>query len=856
MNENPPASRLYSVQVARKPLKQLSFLTRFYIKTKLRSPARTISVFIIIPAVLILLLASIVRSPDKIDYDQPSFNVPAPTSLLSSYSCPSQDCVHFGYTGVSSEPLLKQLKANTALYESNKTTFRTFETYDEMKKFHYACPGCLAVGVYVVRVPERWAEALALNLSDTGYNFQYVLFGDSGRLATYSTSAQLYIELTAHMMDKKLLQVKALEGADAGRGNASQIINTPDIPPFKLNVTTVSAPISQRRISILYGGYVSVSVLAISLILTSEIIFSVAAERRESVKTIMDVMGLSPPVYWTAHFLSCMPFVFLTVVCSTLCMYFAKVFPTNNPVFLPLLLLHTFIHILSVVSFGLLFSIRSRDPAAPIGIAFGIHFFTFIFLKDFIMMDSWAFFAQVGRIIIPIVNYGRNVQLLYDELYRSSSVSVAQLMLSQLGTPLLMFVVYALLVVYLDLIAPGGCYATREKDYFFFLKSSYWLRDRLLDEKRKLFDWDKERVVISKLKKNFYMPSLEYQKSYEKVVALNELNLEFQFGETTVLLGHNGAGKSTLLSILSGTKRPNSGSIHFGNLSISNPFEFRIIHENTGFCPQHSALYSNLTVIEHLKLFSALRGVSVKPNKSGIEVECNNPEEYWLMHYLRELLFLVELSSKEDELVKNLSGGMKRKLSLAISLIGDPKILILDEVTAGMDIMARRKMWSLLDSMKTSRLILLSTHDMEEASILGDKIAILSRGRTVKVGEVGALKMEVGGGIKIAIEKCRSNEKVLDVDMLQGRLNDTLGETSIDVDTTSRVVFSLPRFQSSDRLTLAQLLDDFATSKEELGIAKVSTMMPTLEEAFLHFSNEHVHDEDEEDVDLKEKPEA
>ncbi|POS81704.1 hypothetical protein EPUL_006209, partial [Erysiphe pulchra] len=171
----------------------------------------------------------------------------------------------------------------------------------------------------------------------------------------------------------------------------------------------------------------------------------------------------------------------------------------------------------------------------------------------------------------------------------------------------------------------------------------------------------------------------------KKKNAVSNINLNLYENELTALLGHNGAGKTTLMNMITGLFKPSSGKIFINNFDIqTNPKKARNF---LSFCPQHNILYDELTAEEHLYI-------------------------YEIDQVLKQLL----LDSKRNEQTHSFSGGMKRKLNLAIALIGKSKILILDEPTSGMDVQSRRFVWDVLLKEKRNRTILLTTHFIEDRS--------------------------------------------------------------------------------------------------------------------------------------------
>ncbi|GAU30068.1 hypothetical protein TSUD_332360 [Trifolium subterraneum] len=192
--------------------------------------------------------------------------------------------------------------------------------------------------------------------------------------------------------------------------------------------------------------------------------------------------------------------------------------------------------------------------------------------------------------------------------------------------------------------------------------------------------------------------------------AVNKLQLTLYENQILALLGHNGAGKSTTISMLVGLLPPTSGdALIFGKNIVSDIDEIRKV---LGVCPQHDILFPELTVKEHLELFAILKGA----------------EEDTLESIIINMADEVGLADKINTVVRSLSGGMKRKLSLGIALIGNSKVIILDEPTSGMDPYSMRLTWQLIKKIKKGRIILLTTHSMDEADELGDRIAIMANG--------------------------------------------------------------------------------------------------------------------------------
>lgn len=192
-------------------------------------------------------------------------------------------------------------------------------------------------------------------------------------------------------------------------------------------------------------------------------------------------------------------------------------------------------------------------------------------------------------------------------------------------------------------------------------------------------------------------------KSYDggKNYSVKNLNVKMYEDQITALLGHNGAGKSSTISMLIGLYRPTMGTAVINGHDIRR--NMSSIRSSLGICPQFNVLFDMLTVAEHLKFYCKLKHTGLSDKEIDREVA--------------EIIEKLDLADKRNELSKNLSGGMQRKLSVGVALVGGSKIVILDEPTSGMDVSARRFIWDLLLQEKVNRTILITTHFMEEADV-------------------------------------------------------------------------------------------------------------------------------------------
>uniref|UniRef100_A0A674F7I0 P-type phospholipid transporter n=1 Tax=Salmo trutta TaxID=8032 RepID=A0A674F7I0_SALTR len=244
-----------------------------------------------------------------------------------------------------------------------------------------------------------------------------------------------------------------------------------------------------------------------------------------------------------------------------------------------------------------------------------------------------------------------------------------------------------------------------------------------------------------------------------KKLAVDGLSVDFYENHITSFLGHNGAGKTTTMSILTGLFAPTSGTALINGYDIRTDMD--TIRKHLGMCPQHNVLFNDLTVEEHIYFYARLKGRSRDEVKTEMD----------------QMIKDVGLPHKRKELAKNLSGGMQRKLSVAIAFVGGSNIVILDEPTAGVDPYARRGIWELLLKYKKGRTIILSTHHMDEADILGDRIAIISHGKMCCYGSSLFLKKYFGSGYYLTLVKA-GNEQI--TNERSGETDETLRRTSLD----------------------------------------------------------------------------
>ena len=287
-------------------------------------------------------------------------------------------------------------------------------------------------------------------------------------------------------------------------------------------------------------------------------------------------------------------------------------------------------------------------------------------------------------------------------------------------------------------------------------------------------------------------------KQYNNFTAVNEISFNVVKGEVFALLGPNGAGKTTIVEIIECLKKANKGKVEVFGIDIQNVKKQVEVKKKIGVMPQNFNAFDWLTVRENLEYFRDIYG----SNRS-----------------VKELISLVGLNEKKDSLYKTLSGGLKQRLGIAISLINEPELLFLDEPTAGLDPQARRDTWNLIKKLKEQgKTIFLTTHYMEEAQELSDRILIIIDGKIVAEGSPDKLIEKFGGNKVIILKNCDKN-------LLQNHGF----EYEIDSDEVIRISFS----DNEQLFNILSLVNN--DPNIEIEIKK-----PNLDEAFINLTGKRI----------------
>lgn len=311
-------------------------------------------------------------------------------------------------------------------------------------------------------------------------------------------------------------------------------------------------------------------------------------------------------------------------------------------------------------------------------------------------------------------------------------------------------------------------------------------------------------------------------------LAVKDLSFAMVENQITCLLGHNGAGKSTTVSILTGLLQPSAGDVDIYGYNLASQLDE--IRQITGVCPQHDVLFPTLTVLEHLNFFGSIKGLTGEALQLSVD----------------RIIMEVGLTEKRNVQSRSLSGGMKRKLCLAMALVGNPKIVLLDEPTSGMDPYSRRSTWEILKKCKQNRVVVLTTHFMDEADILGDRIVIMAHGELQCSGSSLFLKNRFGAGYVLTLTRVQGSAGNMmasskQINHVVDAVKSVIPDASFSSSVAGEIVLQLPIAATPLFPNLFKYLED---NSKSLNICSYGVSITSLEQVFIYLANRQhiVHD--------------
>jgi ATP-binding cassette subfamily A (ABC1) protein 3 len=557
-------------------------------------------------------------------------------------------------------------------------------------------------------------------------------------------------------------------------------------------------------------------------------------EKEQKIKEGLYMMGLKDEIFHLSWFITYALQFALSSGIITLC--------TMNTLFMysdkTVVFVYFFLFGLSTITLSFLISTffsRAKTAVAVGTLSFLGAFFPYYTVNDqgvSMILKVLASLLSPTAFALGSVNFAdyerAHVGLRWSNIWRASSG------VSFLVCLIMMFVdslLYCAIGLYLDKVLPKENGVNYPWNFMF--RKSFWrlnveANEENSDEKPSFSGPATEGISLDMKQQELDGRCIQirnlhkvYSTKKGKCCAVNSLDLTLYENQILALLGHNGAGKSTTISMLVGLLPPTSGdALVFGKNILTDMDEIR---KNLGVCPQYDILFPELTVKEHLEIFAVLKGA----NEDSLE------------RIVAEMVDEVGLADKSNTFVRALSGGMKRKLSLGIALIGNSKVIILDEPTSGMDPYSMRLTWQLIKRIKKGRIVLLTTHSMDEADVLGDRIAIMANGSLKCCGSSLFLKHQYGVGYTLTLVKTVPGASVA-ADIVYRHIPSAtcVSEVGTEISFKLPLASSLSfenMFREIERCMSRSKSSSETSSSEDhnLGIESYGISVTTLEEVFL-----------------------
>uniref|UniRef100_A0A1Y1MN73 ABC transporter domain-containing protein n=2 Tax=Photinus pyralis TaxID=7054 RepID=A0A1Y1MN73_PHOPY len=555
-----------------------------------------------------------------------------------------------------------------------------------------------------------------------------------------------------------------------------------------------------------------ITVLSFTL-LCPMIISSVMEDKVTGMKELMRVMGLKSGMMWFTWFLDMFCWNFISLVVITAMLVYLK--SDTRP---PLLehcsfsVLLTFFSLYSAALITFCFALSSffNKPIHSITTAILAWILTFVIPQRWIYSDP-SFFQRI-IMIFPNAGLLFGYKIISDYETRELGVQWVNIFESPswqkneftMGSIFVCFIVqclvYITITLYMSEIKPG-IYGKAQVWYFPLL----WFR-RKIEQNECGPKPNNFGPYIEEINLPVSVKVRNLCKHFGSEKAVDNLSMDIYEQQITVLLGKNGAGKTTTLSMIAGILSLTSGTISIKDLCNTNNF--------VSICPQSNLQFHALTVLHHLKFYGILKGLSADDAIEEAE----------------HMIGVTNLSSKKNCLPSELSTGMQRRLSISVAVIGSNNVVILDEPTAGLDPECRRDIWNILIRLRGYRTIIVTTHSMEEAEVLGDRIAIMDRGVLKSYGTPIFLRNKLGAGSHIAVKLKKSSdvERLVSAVKKNPNLNDKPKTVARDEITIC--------VSSSTNNEIRDAVKWFEDSQNFYNIENIGLTKMTMEEIFLKAS--------------------
>ncbi|XP_054549775.1 phospholipid-transporting ATPase ABCA3-like isoform X2 [Talpa occidentalis] len=579
----------------------------------------------------------------------------------------------------------------------------------------------------------------------------------------------------------------------------------------------------------LFDTYIPLVILFIFCVNYLTLVQAIVWEKENRLKEYQLMIGLSNWMLWAAYF-----FTFLSlyaIIILLLCIiFFAKLEPKSVIQYSDPSLVFIFLLCFAIATIFFSFMVSTFFNKVNFAVAIGCFLFLVTYFPADTVSSNYAQMTLSQKLASCLISNvamslgarflvraeQEKVGLKWSNIFTPTSMD-SFVFAYILGMFLLDAILYGFVAWYIEAVFPGE-YGV-PKPWNFFLLRSYWFGDTPAGKNKEKEIYKRVENKYLEVEPTNLVAGIQINHLYKVFqvqnttrVAVKDLSLNIYRGQITVLLGHNGAGKSTAIAILSGLYPATSGEVYVDGYDISK--QMIQIRKNIGICPQKDLFFNYLTVSEHLYFYCVIKGVP--PKKRPTEID--------------SMLRTFNLLEKSNEFSSTLSGGMKRKLSIIIALIGGAKVVILDEPTSGMDPVSRRTTWNLLQNYKQDRAILMTTHHMDEADILGDRIAIMVQGSLRCCGSSVFLRKTYGVGYHMVMVK----EPHCNVEEISCLINNHIPTATLEKNDVYELSYILPKEYSH---SFEALFTDLEKRQKDLGIANFGAFITTMEEVFLKVSS-------------------
>ena len=592
-------------------------------------------------------------------------------------------------------------------------------------------------------------------------------------------------------------------------------------------------------------------------------VYRMVGDKESKIKESMKIMGLEEGQYFLSYFIQ---YTVINIFSSIINAGLFTVFLDRISYY------HLFVTLLlwSLNVFALIYFFQSFIDKTKIALVLSLVIYFMMYCVSLAcMFEGGSLAAKIGLSLFPQVCLNNGILLFskfqyhfrtfkdreFFEIYTTFSVGLMYIMF------VVDFFLFLFLGFYLNNVLPHD-FGIRKPFYFIFTSDFWCSNKKRNNDEKKLIDKKLEENAEEDNKENNYVvygskddiikdevdeklygdsPNFESEEIYKNrnknddklkirnivkmfgdgKIAVNGVNLNFYKDEIFALLGHNGAGKTTLISMLTGMYEATKGTAIYEGVNILDSMNMEIFREKLGICPQHDILFEDLTIREHLEMFSIFKGVEL----TEVDNEVN------------KTLHDFQLEDIQYMLAKNLSAGQRRKLSISISLIGGSKVIFLDEPSSGMDITSRRNLWEILKRQTDGKIIILTTHYMEEASVLGKRIGIINAGKMKCIGSPLFLIEKYGKFMSLNVTKEEDCDSNTIIEFIKNNAEDIEYEA-----LSEEIMFRIPiKNENSEKKTnfdLKSFFTKFDDNVKKLRIKSYSVSMPTLEDVFLNVAAE------------------